>query len=198
MRLSAKGLNLIKSYEGLRLTAYKAIPTVPHYAIGYGHYGPDVRAGMSITEAEATQILSRDVARFENAVNALQPSLPFTLNQNQFDALVSFAYNLGPSRLNDFKGKNAAIIANEIPLYCNAGGRKLVGLLRRRNEERDLFLSESSAPTPAPAPGKSVSQLASEVIAGKWGCGADRRSKLTAAGYDYNAVQAEVNRRMKK
>ena len=87
---SPNGQTLIKKFEGLRLTAYQDMVGV--WAIGYGHTGPDVKPGLTITQQQADQLLINDLVRFNNGVNAL---VTVKLNQNQFDALVSFSYNLG-------------------------------------------------------------------------------------------------------
>ena len=137
MDISSKGLNLIKKYEGCRLTAYKPVAAEKYWTIGYGHYGPDVRAGMKITQAQADAYLRNDVAKFVADVNCLGRDW----NQNQFDALVSFTYNCGKGNLVTLTtGRNAAQIADHILLYNKgAGGVVLQGLVRRRKEERALF-----------------------------------------------------------
>lgn len=145
MNISNRGLDLIKSFEGCMLTAYKPVQTEQDYTIGWGHYGSDVYAGMSITQAQADQFLFEDVQRFVNAVNQYQ--VRFNFNQNQFDALVSFTYNCG-------EGSLAAVmsccntkkeIAEECKLYNKSSdGQILNGLVRRREEEYKLFMSESN------------------------------------------------------
>ena len=137
MKISKEGIELIKRYEGLRLKAYKPVATEKYYTIGYGHYGADVDADMVITNEQANLFLYQDVVRFENAVNALKRSW----TQNQFDALVSFAYNCGAANLKRLvANRTPNIIADKMLLYNKAGGRELAGLTRRRKEERELFL----------------------------------------------------------
>ena len=142
MELSNNGLDFIKNYEGLRLKAYKVLESEKFYTIGYGHYGADVRFGMEITKAQADELFKQDVSRFEKAVNRL---VKVDINQNQFDALVSFAYNVGEGALQksdllrklnagDFKGASA-----EFPRWNKSGGKVLVGLTKRREKERALF-----------------------------------------------------------
>ena len=139
MRTSKAGINLIKSFEGLRLKAYKPVRTEQYYTIGYGHYGADVTADMTITEEQAETFLSQDLVKFERAVIALGRNF----NQNQFDALVSFTYNCGAANLKRLvANRNNAQIADTIPLYNRAGGKVLNGLIRRRAQERALFLKE--------------------------------------------------------
>lgn len=143
MNISERGLNLIKSYEGCRLTAYKCPSN--KWTIGWGHTN-GVHQGMVITQAQADQFLFEDVQRFVNAVNQYQ--VRFNFNQNQFDALTSFAYNCG-------EGSLAAVmsccntkkeIAEECKLYNkSSAGQILNGLVRRREEEYNLFMSGSSS-----------------------------------------------------
>lgn len=137
MNISKEGLNLIKCYEGLRLKAYKPVPTEKYWTIGYGHYGADVTYSMVITEQKAEELLSADVHKFEKAVE----SLGRTWTQNQFDALVSFAYNCGAANLKRLvANRTPNVIAEKMLLYNKAGGKVLNGLVRRRKEERELFL----------------------------------------------------------
>lgn len=144
MELSKVGLNLIKKYEGLRLKAYKPVATEEHWTIGYGHYGADVREGMTITEAQAEDFLMKDCASAVKAVNALK--LNFT--QNQFDALVSFTYNCGAGNLRKLcKDRTIAEIGEKIILYNKAGGKVLNGLVRRRKEEQALYKKGASSET---------------------------------------------------
>ena len=142
--LSSKGLNLIKSFEGCKLTAYKCLPTEKYYTIGYGHYGSDVKAGMKITEEQAEELLLQDCKKAIKNVNSFMSKYNF--NQNQFDALVSFTYNLGGSNLKSstlLKKVNAnpcdRTIADEFKKWVNAGGKKLNGLVKRRKSESELY-----------------------------------------------------------
>ena len=145
MKLSNNGLSLIKSFEGVRLTAYKAVQTEKYWTIGYGHYGPDVKQNMKITQAQADAYLKSDVARFEKAVNE---NVKVPLNQNQFDALVSFTYNCGEGALqrstllellNQGKYKEAA---DQFDLWNKSSGKVLAGLVKRRAKEKELFLKD--------------------------------------------------------
>lgn len=133
MKTSQKGIDLIKSFEGCKLTAYQ--DTVHVWTIGYGHTG-GVKSGQKITKAQAEDFLKADLAKFEKAVNALK----MDFNQNQFDALVSFAYNCGTGNLNKLcKGRTKAEIGSKMLLYNKAGGKVLAGLTRRRNAENKLY-----------------------------------------------------------
>jgi GH24 family phage-related lysozyme (muramidase) len=138
MRTSLTGIDLIKKFEGCRLTAYKAVPTEQYYTIGYGHYGADVAPSMTITQAAADALLVKDLERFEYQVN----DTGLSLNQNQFDALVSFTYNCGGRNLLQLvKNRTLDQIADALLLYNKAGGKVLDGLTRRRKAERELFMT---------------------------------------------------------
>lgn len=131
-------LALIKGFEGRKLEAYKC--PAGRWTIGYGHTGPDVHAGLKITEADATALLTRDLKNAEAYVKAnFHTSI---LNANQYGALVSLVFNVGSlgegiiSRLNkaDFKGATATWLQ-----YCNVNGKPSQGLKRRREAEVALF-----------------------------------------------------------
>lgn len=143
MRISDNGLELIKKYEGCRLKAYKPIPAEKYWTIGWGHYGADVKEEMTITQEQADKMLIEDMVRYEEAVNKTCDYL--NLNQNQFDALVSFTYNCGAGNLQQLtqnKRRNIEEIASYIELYNKgADGKTLAGLVRRRKEEKELFLT---------------------------------------------------------
>ena len=147
-RIGQAGLALIKQYEGCRLAAYRCAAGV--WTIGYGHTA-GVHSGMTITQAQADAYLQQDVAKFEKYVNnpAYVPIME-QLNQNQFDALVSFAFNLGAGNLRKLcKGRTAAQIALAMTQYRKANGKVLAGLRRRRAAEQALFNKPVSAATPA-------------------------------------------------
>jgi lysozyme len=111
VNISQTGINLIKSYEGCVLFGYKDPVGVP--TIGWGHTG-GVVVGQRITQAKADDLLNQDLVRFVKAVN----DLGLTLNQNQFDALVSFAYNCGGGNLKTLTAnRTLSQIANALPLY---------------------------------------------------------------------------------
>lgn len=135
MKISDQGLQLLKKFEGCKLIAYW---DVNGYSIGYGHHGDDVTAGMKITQKEAEAYLKKDVAKFEKAVNVLK----YTFNQNQFDALVDFAYNCGVGNLKKLtadSSRTLSEISGKIPAYCKANGVALAGLVNRRRAEQALF-----------------------------------------------------------
>lgn len=146
MRASENGINLIKQFEGCRLTAYQ--DSVGVWTIGYGWTQPvdgkPVAKGMVITQQKADDLLKQGIVQYENSVTNL---VIVPLNQNQFDALVDFAYNLGVNALKEstlLKKLNAgdyAGAANEFTKWNKAGGKELAGLMRRREAEKSLFLS---------------------------------------------------------
>lgn len=136
MKTSQTGIDLIKKYEGCRLTAYLCPANV--WTIGYGHTA-GVQKGQTITQAQAEKFLVEDLAKFETRVNKYYPA--YTWNQNEFDALVSFAYNIGSiDQLTTNGTRNRTTIAEKIVLYTKAGDKVLTGLVRRREEEQALFL----------------------------------------------------------
>ena len=141
MKTSPKGIALIKEFEGLRLKAYKCPGGV--WTIGYGHTA-GVRPGMVITEAQAEEFLKEDLFSCENAVN----NQKLSINQNQFDALVSLIYNIGignfqkstllrKARVNP----NDNSIMDEFLKWVYSKGRVLPGLQRRRLAEMKLYFS---------------------------------------------------------
>lgn len=141
MNISNRGLDLIKSFEGCRLSAYKCPAGV--WTIGYGHTS-EVYEGMVISQAQADRLLVEDVQVYANAVDKYQSR--FNFNQNEYDALVSFTYNCGVGSLNAVMAccNTKQEIAEECKLYNKGGGVVLAGLVRRREEEYKLFMSGSS------------------------------------------------------
>lgn len=144
MKISKQGIALIQSFESCKLTAYKALSTEEHYTIGWGHYGADVKAGQTISQDEADALFSSDLERFVKYTNTYTKNI--TLNQNQFDALVSFCYNCGPGTLKKLvSGRTAKEIADHITdeQYTRSKGKVIKGLVRRRQEEKELFCKGS-------------------------------------------------------
>ena len=139
--IGGAGLSLIKTWEGCRLTAYKPVETEAYWTIGWGHYGPDVRKGQTITQETADKLLLVDCQRFADAVdNPYNVPLTAQLNANQRDALISFAFNCGEGNLRKLcKGRTLEQICDAMSLYTMAGGKSLVGLERRRAAEQRLF-----------------------------------------------------------
>ena len=139
MKISEKGLDLIKRFEGCETTAYRCPAGV--LTIGYGSTGPHVKQGMTITEEEAEKLLRKDVARFEEGVSHIVG----TTTQNRFDALVSFAFNLGlgnlmsSTLLKRHKAGRFADAADQFHLWVKANGKVLKGLVARREAESQLY-----------------------------------------------------------
>ena len=155
MHLSDSGVNLIKDFEGLRLSAYQ--DSCGGWTIGYGHTG-GVEPGERITQSQAEELLRKDTGWAQDAVRQ-QVHVPLT--QRQFDALTSFTFNLGAGALQgstllaklnavDYAGAQA-----EFGRFVHAGGRVLQGLVRRRAAEADLFGSLAPSGASAGAPGTS-------------------------------------------
>ena len=139
--IGTAGLALIKQFEGCRLTAYKPVPTETYWTSGWGHYGPDVREGQTITQAQADAMLAADCQRFADAVdNPAYCPLTAQLNANQRDALISFTFNCGAGCLKTLcKGRTLPQICTAMALYNKSGGKPLAGLTRRRKAEQELF-----------------------------------------------------------
>lgn len=141
MEISKEGINLIKRFEGCRLTAYKCAAGV--WTIGYGHTKGVIK-GQTISQEEADKLLKNDLKDFEQKVNRLE----LKINQNQFDALVSFAFNVGMSNLQKSTllrkikaDANDKTIRQEFLKWTFAAGKHLEGLVRRRNAEADLYFA---------------------------------------------------------
>lgn len=144
MKISENGLNLIIAFEGFCPKATKAVKTEKYYTIGYGHYGKDVDENQTITKEQALLLLKKDMKRFETKVMKYNNCYNFT--QNEFDALVSFAYNVGNIEQLTAKGtRTKKEIADAMLLYIKSGGNVLNGLRKRRNKERELFLKCSTS-----------------------------------------------------
>ena len=148
MKTSQKGLNLITEFEGLRLNPYLDAVGVPTIGNGSTRYENGTKVTMRdkpITRDRAIELFKNTLVTYENAVNR---NVKVTLNQNQYDALVSFTYNLGEANLKsstllrllnqgDYKGA-----ANQFPRWNKAKGKVLAGLTRRRAAEKQLFESK--------------------------------------------------------
>lgn len=157
--ITRETVDLIRSYEGLRLKAYQ--DSVGVWTIGYGHTAgaglPHPSAGMQITEEQAVQILTMDLLKFAGYVS---DAIAVPINDNQFGAMLSFTYNLGPAALHastllkKVNAKDFAGAAEEFAKWNKADGKVLSGLTRRRAAEAALFRKPVtlSVPTEPPAP----------------------------------------------
>lgn len=136
MKLDSRGLQFIKSLEGCKLTAYRDVGG--KLTIGIGHTGKDVKVGMAITEEQAMLIFKKDISKFEKHVNKYHEIYNF--NQNQFNALVSFAFNIGNiDQLTKNGTRTIQEISNKLTSYTYCNGKYSSGLYNRRRKEQHLF-----------------------------------------------------------
>jgi lysozyme len=137
---SDHGLALTKSFEGLHLEAYRDCAGV--WTIGYGHTGPTLAAGQTISEPEAEEFLRADLA---DAVACVNRGIQSVISQNQFDAMVDFCFNAGRGNflqstlLRKLNSGDFAGAAAQFALWVHAGGEVVAGLVRRRKAEAELF-----------------------------------------------------------
>lgn len=142
MKISEEGKALIKKFEGCELTAYQ--DAVDVWTIGYGHT-KKVCKGDCITQEDADKMLEEELTEYEGYVNDM---VTVDLQQNEFDSLVAWTYNLGPSNLKsstmlkEINAKNFARVPSEMRRWNKAGGKTLDGLIRRREAESLLFMNE--------------------------------------------------------
>jgi lysozyme len=149
---SGTGLALTEQFEGCRLTAYQ--DEVGVWTIGYGHTGADVTPGLTITQVQAQQLLQKDIAGSAACVNT---AVTVPLDQDEFDALVDFVFNLGQGAFENstmLKYLNLGELtaaAGEFDKWDHAGGMVVAGLLRRREAEEAMFATEDGDATPEDA-----------------------------------------------
>lgn len=140
-RISQAGLDHIKHFEGLRLTSYYCVAR--RCTIGYGHAGPEVKPGMTITKEYAEALLLNDLDAAERAVAEL---VKVPLTSGQHAALVDFVFNLGrgalagSTLLKVLNKRQYAKASDELMRWVHAGGQIVAGLQRRRLKARDMFL----------------------------------------------------------
>ena len=141
MNISQNGIELIKKFEGCRLEAYKCPAGI--LTIVYGHTGSEVRLGQKITQEQAEKYLKQDLTIHSNNVSRL---VKVPLNQNQYDALVSFEYNVGygnfasSTMLKLLNQKKYSEAAAQFGRWVYANKKVLQGLVRRRAAEKELFV----------------------------------------------------------
>jgi lysozyme len=139
MKLGDKGTELLKHFEGCELSAYQ--DSVGVWTIGYGHT-KGVYDGMTITQGQAEQMLLTELEEYEGYIESM---VTVPLTQNQFDALVVWVYNLGPTNfrnstlLKELNAGNYNAAGQEITRWNKAGGKVLAGLVKRREAEAELF-----------------------------------------------------------
>lgn len=137
MRPSKNAIEIIKKFEKCSLTAYKCLPTEEFYTIGWGHYG--VRSALIITQEQADNYLIKDMEVAEKAVNKYANKYNFS--QNQYDALISFAFNVGSiDQITCLGFRSKSDIGKALKLYNRSGGKIVAGLTRRRKLETELYL----------------------------------------------------------
>ena len=135
-KINKIGLNLIKKYEGCKLTSYICPAGV--LTIGYGHTGKDVKPNQTITKKKAINLLKKDLARFERHVQSYNYIYEWT--DNEFSALVSFAFNIGNiDQLTAYGTRTRSQIRSAMIKYVKANGKTLQGLVKRRKAELKLF-----------------------------------------------------------
>lgn len=179
MKTSQTGIDLIKQFEGCVLTAYKCPAGV--WTIGYGHTA-GVKQGQRITAAQAENYLKTDLQAYEKKVEKYSR---YGWNQNEFDALVSFAYNIGSiDQLTANGTRSRAVIAEKMLSYNKAGGVILSGLVRRRQAERQLFLKSCTGATDNTGAGNTADTTRATVRSGSRGADVTYlQQRLTALGY---------------
>ena len=142
MRASDALVEKLKEYEGYSASPYQDSAGI--YTYGFGHTKNVAQFSAAISRQQAEQFLRDDIKETENAINRL---VKVPLNQNQFDALVSFTFNLGAgalerSSLLRLLNRGAYdMAAKQFPLWVKAGGKTLPGLVKRRKSEQELFLT---------------------------------------------------------
>ena len=190
MKMNSQGLALLKGLEGCKLTAYK-LKGERYYTIGYGHYGADVKAGQQISQAQADELLVKDLEKFEKHVNNYAVKKFPELNENQFSSLVSYCYNRGLGGLKELVNNSNTIEAmgNNIVKYWGSAQLYKDALIKRRKKEQALF-NQGVIPKE-----KTPEEVAQEVMAGKWGNMPERKERLEDAGYNYEDIRSIVNRR---
>lgn len=146
MNASTKIKNFIKSHEGLRLDAYKCPAGV--LTIGYGHTGADVQPGMRISKERASELFDKDLAGVARPLNAYLRENNVTLSQHQYDALLSFAYNVGVGALRNSTlwrklrvNPSDPTIPSEFKRWTLSRGKTLPGLVKRRQAEASIYLN---------------------------------------------------------
>ena len=153
MKMNSKGLALLKSLEGCRLTAYK-LKGETYYTIGYGHYGKDVKKDMKITFDEAEALLKKDLEKYEGYVTKYALSKFPSMNENQFSALVSYCYNRGLGGLKELVNNSESLsdMALKFTIYWGKNANYKGALIQRRKSEQRLFQTSDSACLKYPVP----------------------------------------------
>ena len=181
MHTGNAGISLIKKFESCSLTAYK-LKNEKYWTIGWGHYGdPSVGSGTTWTRAHADQVLRNDLGKFELYVETM---VKIPLNQNRFDALVSYVYNRGPNGLRQLVNASKTIpeFSENIVRLWGTNAAYKNGLTIRRKCEQSLFDTQLSE-----------DQVVQEVCMGFWGNGDARKRALKSVGLNPEVIQKKVN-----
>lgn len=189
MLVSNECVEMIKDFEGCRLTAYKDVSGVP--TIGYGHTS-GVYMGMTIDYDTAHKFLLDDILRFEKHVNEYDSIYHWT--QNEFDALVSFAFNIGSiNQLTQNGTRNKQTIAEYMLKYVFANHVKCDGLVTRRQREHDMFIGKNVLCETLDTninESTTLGDIVNMILKGDFGNGDERKEKI------YNLIQGFVNKRV--
>ena len=193
-KINKAGFEMIKSFEGCKLKAYKCLKSEQYYTIGYGHYGIK-DPNMTISQEQAESLLLSDLEHFEDHVDKIDKNYNYNFNDNEFSALVSFAFNIGGIiQLTQGGKRSKKEIAEAMLLYNKASGKVLAGLSNRRKKERELFLTaptnSESIPTRTITEDTTLGEIVDDVILGLYGNGAYRKDAI------YQIIQDLVNKRM--
>lgn len=190
MNINQAAVDLVKEFEGFRANAYR--DAVGVWTIGYGTtamagVGIKPAMGMTISKSDAEAYLHAALNKFAAQIS---PSITAPVNENEFGAFVSLAYNIGPgafkksTALREFNAGNKQKAADAILLWDKAGGKVLRGLKRRREAERKLFLTPANgvAAKPSKAPVASIGAMIALAMAGFVAWLADLFDKLPFGG----------------
>ena len=199
MKTNEKGLEIIKRYEGFMSNAYKC--PAGKWTIGFGH-ASGVKKGDFISRADAETLLKNDLVKYEKMVSDIDKKGHYNFNENEFSALVSFAYNVGNVKAVTGNGERSrtAITVAMLKYRCaTVNGKKtvLAGLEKRRKEEVALFETPVNRKDENVSRETSFDEVVKMVLSGQLGNGEERRKQVRALGFDYAEVQKEVNRRLK-
>lgn len=193
---SKKCIEMIKNFEGFRDRPYKCSENEQYYTIGYGHYGI-TNPNMKIDKSTGERFLLEDLEKTYEALEWYDDIYHFS--DNEYDALVSFAFNIGGvNQLTQSGTRNKYEIANAMLKYVTDGVNVLEGLVKRREIEHNLFVNgvypsdivvNSNIDTPVAKIGldDTIEHLVDDIILGKYGNGEDRKNAI------YDAVQELVN-----
>ena len=201
MKYSKKCIEMIKGFEGCVLHSYKCIDSEEYYTIGYGHYGL-TNPNVTIDESTAENFLIDDMNKCADALDYYVDKYGYNFNQYQYDALISFIYNLGTGileQLTQAGTRSIYEIGEHMLYYYNSGGVPVDGLIARREAEQKLYLSgiypdgavnNSIDNDPDELNENStINDIVDAVIADKFGKGEDRKNAL------FELIQKFVNKR---